>query len=265
MKTPVITIFVVAVMIVGICLIFYDYKKHGLHEEAIGISKSQAESVKKARIRGEDRVEQQDYAGAIIEFKRAAKMLPNDPYIHNDLGAAYYESGMRAINPPVPPDEDIGYGIEIDARFIEKKEEIFDKIKQSLDMTASGIITVVVNNLPLSKEIETYIKPTNNYIHVEEELKDEGSRDYWITIIKGQTKDYFLDAEKEYLQAIDLQSVKDANGRKYSGYSVASRNLGTLYHRMGKKKEALNNWQRALQLEPSDQALKKLVDSYRKD
>lgn len=265
MKTPVITIFVVAVMVIGIFLIFYDYRKHGLHEEAIGISKSQAESVKRARVRGEDKVKQQDYAGAILEFERAAKMLPNDPYIHNDLGAAYYELGMRAINPPVPPDEDIGYGVEIDARFINNKEEVFEKLKQSLDMTASGIITVVVNNQPISKEIESYIKPIDHYIHIEEESKDDGVRDYWITIIKGQTKNYFLDAEKEYIQAIDLLSVRDTNGRKYSSYSVASRNLGTLYHRMGKKKEALNNWQRALQLEPSDQALKKLVDSYRKE
>jgi tetratricopeptide (TPR) repeat protein len=265
MKTPVITIFVVSVMIIGIFLIFYDYKKHGLHETPIGISRSQAEAVKKARIRGEDKVKNQDYLGAINDFSRASKMLPKDPYIHNDLGAAYYEFGMRSINPPVPPDEDIGYGNEVDARFMDNKEEVFAKLKEALDMTISGVVTIAVNNQPLSKEINDYIKPMNHYIHIEEEVKDDGGKDYWITILKGPTKDYFLNAEAEYIEAINLLSVRDTKGRKYSSYPVASRNLGTLYHRMGRRKEALENWQRALQLEPSDQDLKRLVDSFRKD
>lgn len=264
MKTPVVTIFVVSVMIVGIFLIFYDYKKHGLREEPIGMSRSQAELVKKARIRGEDKVKQLDYLGAVEDFSRAVKMMPTDPYIRNDLGAAYYELGMRSIEPPVPPDEDIGYGIEIDGRFMESKKQIFDKLKEALDTTISGIITVVVNDQAISKEILDYIKPLDHYIHIEEETKEDGKKDYWITIIKGQTKDYFLKAEREYLEAINILSVRDSTGRKYSSYSVASRNLGTLYHRMGRKKDALMNWQRALQLEPSDQDLKRLVDSFRK-
>jgi len=265
MKTPVVTIFVLVVMIIGIFLIFYDYKEHGLRNEPIGISKSQAESVKRARTRGEDKIKLQDYAGAIEEFKRAIKMLPKDPYVHNDLGAAYYELAMRSINPPVPPDEDIGYGIEVDARLMKDKEQIHGSLKEALDMTSSGIITVAVNSQPIAKEIEDYIKPLGHFIHVEEETKENEEKDYWVTIIKGPTKEYFLDAEEEYLNAIDLLYVKDSTGRKFSSYSVASRNLGTLYHRMGRKKDALANWQRALQLEPSDQDLKRLVDSFRKD
>ena len=265
MKTPVITIFVLVVMIIGIFLIFYDYKKHGLREEPIGISKSQAESVKRARTRGEEKVKQQDYSGAIEEFRRATKMLPTDPYVHNDLGDAYYELGMRSINPPVPPDEDIGYGTEVDARFMKDKKQIFESLEQAMDMTASGVITVAVNSQPIAKEIEDYIEPLDHFVHIEEETKENGEKDYWVTIIKGPTKEYFLNAEEEYLKAIDLLYVKDSSGRKFSSYSVASRNLGTLCHRMGRKKDALSNWQRALQLEPSDQDLKRLVDSFRKE
>ena len=268
MKTPIVTIFIVAVLIIGLGLAFYDYKTHGIHEKTIGISKSQAETLRRARLSGEDKVQQQDYTGAVESFKRAIQISPRDPYIHNDLGAAYYHMGLKAMNPPIPEDEDLGYGAEVDARYGNTREQIreqaFTKLKEALDKTESGTITVIVKDQTISKEIESYIHPMEHYVHVEEENRDDGGKDYWITTIKGKTKDFFLSAEKEYLQAIDLLSVKDASGRKYSGYSVASRNLGTLYFRMGKKKDALANWQRALQLEPSDEELRQLVNSYRK-
>jgi len=269
MKTPIVTVFIVAVLIIGLGLAFYDYKTRGFHEKPIGMSRTQSEALKKARLVGEEKANQQDYIGAIVEYKRAIQISPRDPYIHNDLGAAYYYLGLKAINPPISEDEDLGYGIEVDARYYtgtkeQIREQALTKLKEAIDQTESGIITVVATNLALSKEIETSTRSMGNYVHIEEDAKDDGSKDYWITIIKGKAKDYFLNAEKEYLQAIDLLSVKDASGHRYSGYSVASRNLGTLYFRMGKKKDAIENWQRALQLEPSDQELRKLVDTYRK-
>lgn len=263
MKTPLITIFVVAIMVIGLFLAFYDYKKHGIHEQPIGISKSQSEALKKARVKGEQLVEKQDYDSAIEEYKRAIQLSPRDPYIRNDLGAAYYYLGLKAMDPPIPDDEDIGYGTSIDARQL-TKEQTIEKVKETLNTVKSGIITVVVKDQSVSKDIELFIKPMGHYIHIESEPREDGGQNYWATIITGKTKDYFLNAEKEYRAAIDLLFVRDAEGRKYSSYSVASRNLGTLYFRMGRKKEALNHWQRALQLEPSDQELKRLVDSYRK-
>jgi len=270
MKTPIVTVFIVAVLIIGLGLAFYDYKTRGLHENPIGISRTQAEMLRRARVVGEEKANQKDYVGAVEEYKRAIRISPRDPYIRNDLGAAYYYLGLKAINPPIPEDEetDYGSGSGIDARYGDKKEQIreqaFTKLKEALDKTESGIITVVVRDSALSKEIVTSSNSLGNYAHAEEEVKDDGVKDYWITIIKGKTKDYFIVAEKEYLQAVDFLAVRDSAGHKYSAYSVASRNLGTLYFRMGRKKEALANWQRALQLEPADQDLRKLVDSYRK-
>ena len=263
MKTPFVTIFVVAILIIGLFLAFYDYKKHGAHEQSMGISRSQSDTLKRARLKGEQLSEQKNYEGAMQEYKKAIQISPKDPYIHNDLGAAYYCLGLKAMDPAIPEDEDMGYGTSIDARSL-TKEQTLEKIKEALNTVKSGVITVVVKDQVISKDIESFILPTGNYIHIEDEPREDGGRNYWATIIIGITKDYFLSAEKEYLASIDLLFVRDATGRKYSSYAVASRNIGTLYFRMGKKKEAVNNWQRALQLEPSDQELKKLVDSYRK-
>jgi tetratricopeptide (TPR) repeat protein len=268
MKTPIVTVFIVAVLVIGLGLALYDYKTRGLHENPIGISRTQAEMLRRARVVGEEKANQKDYVGAIEEYKRAIRVSPKDPYIRNDLGAAYYSLGLKVMNPPIPEEEENGYGTEVDARYGDNKEQIREqaltKLKEALDKTESGLITVVVRNSALGKEIETSNNSLGNYVHTEEEIKDDGTKNYWITIIKGKTKDYFIDAEKEYLQSIELLSVRDSSGRKYSAYSVASRNLGTLYFRMGRKKDALANWQRALQLEPADQDLRKLVDSYRK-
>ena len=263
MKTPFITIFVVAILIIGLFLAFYDYKKHGIHEQPIGISRSQSDTLKKARLKGEQLSEQKNYEAAIQEYKKAIQISPKDPYIHNDLGAAYYYLGLKAMNPPIPEDEDMGYGTSVDARAL-TKEQMTEKIKEALDIVKSGVITVVVKDPTMSKDIESFIRPTGNYVYIEDEPREDGGKNYWATIITGITKDYFLNAEKEYLASVDLLFVRDATGRKYSSYAVASRNLGTLYFRMGKKKEAVSNWQRALQLEPSDEELKNLVDSYRK-
>jgi len=268
MKTPIVTVFIVAVLIIGLGLAFYDYKTRGFHENPIGISKTQAEALRKSRLVGEEKANQKDYVGAIEEYKKSIQISPRDPYIRNDLGAAYYYLGLKAMNPPIPEEEEMGYGAEVDARYGDTKEQIREqalmKLKEALDKTESGIITVVVRDSALSKEIETSNHSIVNYVHIEEDIKDDGVKDYWITIIKGKTKDYFISAEKEYLQAVDFLAVRDSSGHKYSAYSVASRNLGTLYFRMGRKKDALANWQRALQLEPADQDLRKLVDSYRK-
>ncbi|MFC1719407.1 hypothetical protein ACFL6S_37500, partial [Candidatus Poribacteria bacterium] len=104
-----------------------------------------------------------------------------------------------------------------------------------------------------------------HYVHVEEEDTDEDEKEFWVTIITGETKDAFLNAEKEYLKSINIKYVKDSDGRRYSNYATVSRNLGTLYFRIGRKKEAISQWRRAMELEPSDAELRELLDKYEDD
>lgn len=262
MRTPIITVFVVSVLIIGLALAFYDYKKHGVRYQTddINITKSESEALKNARQTGEELTYKQDYEGAIAEYERALKISPRDAYLRNNLGASYYYLGLKSMEPPMEED-DFGLGKEIDGRHI-SKEDTIKKLNEALEQTKSGTITIVVKDKSIAKQIESYISPLNHYVHIEEENTDDGSKEYWITIITGKTKEAFLNAEKQYLQAIDLKSVRDVNGRKYSNYSAASRNLGTLYFRMGRKKDAIANWSRALQIEPTDTELRELIDKY---
>lgn len=260
MRTPIITVFVVCILIVGLALAFYDYKKHGAHEQPLDITKSGSRILKEAKQSGDEQTYRGNFKLAIEHYEHALKFSPRDAYLHNNLGAAYYHLGLESMDPPVAED-DIEFGTEVDARLL-KGSEPLERVKEAIKKTPSGVVTAVVEDTAAKSQIEAYAISLQNYVHTEEEVDEDGNKEFWLTILTGKTKDAFLEAEKEYLQAIDIKSVRAGDGRKYSNYSAASRNLGSLYFRMGRKKEAIAQWRRALQLEPKDAELRELLGKY---
>lgn len=57
-----------------------------------GIRKGEA-----AKTVGEAYLSQKNYTGALREFTKAVKVLPNDPYLHNNLGLTYQGKGRLDI------------------------------------------------------------------------------------------------------------------------------------------------------------------------
>jgi tetratricopeptide (TPR) repeat protein len=261
MRTPIITIFVFCVLIISIGLAIYDYKKHGMHDRSIDLSRSDADALKGAIKTADSEFYQGEYEKAIAKYEKALRYSPRDAYLRNNLGTAYYHQGLESMDTPLK-EEEFGFGVEIDARKL-KGSVPLEKVKDALKGVKSNIVTAVVGDVAAKKLIENYALSLKYFVHVEEELDEENNREFWITIITGKTKDAFLKAEKELMTAIDIKSVKDTFGRRYSGYSAASRNLGTLYFRMGRKKDAVVQWERALQLEPTDAELRELLGKYK--
>lgn len=260
MKTPIITIFVFLVLIISIGFAIYDYRKHGMHEQAIDLSKSDADILRNAKAVADTEFYQGEYEKAIAKYEKALKYSPRDAYLRNNLGTSYYHLGLESMDEPIK-EEEFGFGIEIDARNM-KAPVPLEKVKEVLKEVKSNIITLVVDDQTSRKTIEDYALNLKHFVHVEEEFDEDNNRDFWITIITGKSKEAFIKAEREFLMAIDIKAVRDNSGRKYSGYSAASRNLGTLYFRMGRKKEAVAQWERALQLEPTDTELRELLGKY---
>ena len=259
MRTPAVTIFVVCVLVIGFALAFYYYKKEGLFTETPDISKSQAESLKRAKAEGDEEFYKENYEEAIRKYKQALRMWPRDAHLQNDLGAAYYRLGLVLMIPPMREGQ-FDFGVEIDARA--EDSEPLKIVETKLEMTKSGIITAVVNDETDKDKIEARVRSLGHHLHVEIEDTEEDGKEFWLTIITGETKEAFLNAEKAYLRSINIKYVKDDTGRRHSNYATASRNLGTLYFRMGRKKEAIAQWQRALQLEPTDSELRQLLDKH---
>ncbi|MBD3181088.1 tetratricopeptide repeat protein [Candidatus Poribacteria bacterium] len=260
MKTPVVTIFVIFILAIGIGLAIYDYSKHGPRQGNSDISKSEAETLKETKLSGDEQAYKGSYEKAIEKYKHALKISPRDAYIHNDLGTAYYHLGLEKADPPMTEDQ-FDFGIEVDARRVEETETVLQMFENAEEKTKSGIITIVVDEPEIKDTVVNKALAEDYYAHAETETQ-ENKKEYWITVIKGETKEAFLNAEKEYLEAIDIKSVRDAEGRKYSSYSTASRNLGVLYFRMGRKKDAVEQWRRAFQLEPTDAELRNLLGKY---
>lgn len=259
MRTPIITIFVVCILIVGVALALRDYSKHGLRTEEPGISKSEADVLTQTKEAGDEAFQKENYEGAINKYQRALEMWPRDANLLNDLGAAYYRWGLQLMEPPIAEDK-FDFGVEVDARYEGAKP--LKMVKEKLEETKSGIITTVVNDEADKMEIQDYALSLKHYVYIEEEDIEDSEKEYWLTIITGAAKEKFLKAEELYRNAIKIKSVKDENGRRYSTYPSASRNLGTLYFRMGRKKDAVAQWRRALQLEPADAELRNLLDKY---
>jgi tetratricopeptide (TPR) repeat protein len=259
MRTPVITIFVVCVLVIGLALAFYDYKKHGVRTEPTNFSKSEGDTLKRTKESGDEQFLKENYEGAVKQYQRALQMWPRDAHLYNDLGASYYRLGLQSMDSPMAEDE-FDFGVEVDARYEGAKP--LEMVQEKLAETKSGIITAVVGEEADKTEIETYARSQGKHIHVEVEDLEDGEKEYWLTILTGKTKDEFLKAERAYLDAINIKSVRDDSGRRHSTYPSASRNLGTLYFRMGRKKEAVAHWQRALQLEPTDAELRALISKY---
>ena len=265
MRTPVITIFVVCILVIGLALAFYDYRKHGVRTERIDFSKSDEDSLKRTKESGDEEFQKENYSGAIQKYKRALDMWPRDAHLHNDLGTAYYRLGLQRMEPPMAEDE-FDFGVEVDARY--GGANPLEMVKEKLAEMRSGIITAVMNEEADGKKIEAYALSLGHHVHIEEEDTENDGMEYWLTIIAGETKEAFRNAEMEYLRAIKIKSVKDDTGRRYSTYPSASGNLGTLYFRMGRKKDAVVQWQRALQLEPNGDnsaELRALIEEYKNE
>jgi len=203
MKTPAIMIFVVVVLIMGIvALAVYDYKRRGFRTEGPGISKSEADTLKRTREKGDELFQKQNYESAIMKYEQASEMSPRDAHIYNDLGAAYYRLGLARMEPPME-EEDFDFGVEVDARVAGLKT--FEMVEDILKTTRSGIITAVVNGETDRDRIEKYASSLGHYVHVEEEEEvEEDEREFWLTIITGETKEALVNAEKKYLRAISI-------------------------------------------------------------
>ena len=171
MKTPGVSIFVVVVLVLGVALAFYDYSKHGAREEQGKISKYEAYKLKNTKLLGAEESYKGDYEKAIKDYKAALKIAPRDAYLHNDLGTAYYYLGLKSINPPIKEDE-FEFGIEVDARHL-KKSEVLPKVKEALNKTDSGIITVVMVDQDAKDEVVAFAQSLKYIVNVEEEKREK--------------------------------------------------------------------------------------------
>ena len=227
--------------IIGVCIcllviitlyFYYQYKKDEMPDEAYT---TESEEFIDSYDNAKRYAEVNDYTRAIGYFTEALKIRPDNAEVHNDLGATYLNMGIDVSEPLWPEELSDMTGFEA-----------AQQLAQALAQIESGLIVFTKVRQKIADDLAAQASNENCYAHVERHQLTAT-----VTIIKGKTKEAFRKAEAEFIRAKDLKPR----------YAPAYQNLGNLWYRMGRHKDALILWQGALELEPNNKELRKYLQA----
>ena len=201
----------------------------------------ESEEFKQIRTHATDAFNAGKYQQAIELYSKAIKMRPENSEIYNDLGAVYYEQGLKYAGPSWPSWEK-----ELSS---ESPDESVAELKVAIDKTASGAILFKTRDEATADAIEEEAKQFGGEVY-----RQRWENEITLNILIGETKEYLLRARDHYTRALDLKPT----------HSVAYRNLGSFYMKVGKTDRALDYYQKAYELDPRDAELEEYLNQFRK-
>ena len=238
MKLQLPTLIAVCVSIVVIGIIYFFAKD----ESQLGIAVNlESEEFKQMRTHATDAFNAKQYQQAIELYSQAIKMRPENAEVFNDLGTVYYEQGLQYAGPNWPSWEK-----ELSS---ESPEEAIAELRSAYDKTNSGSILLKTRHETVADAIEVEAKQLGGEVY-----RQRWENEITLNILIGETKVYLLRARDHYLRALDLKST----------HSVAYRNLGSFYMKVGKTDRALDFYEEAYKLDPRDAELEEYLNQFRK-
>ena len=201
----------------------------------------ESEEFKQLRTHATDAFNAKKYQQAIELYSQAIKMRPENSEVFNDLGAVYYIQGIQYAGPNWP-------SWEKELRD-ETPNEAVAELKIAIDKTASGAIVFKTRDEAVADAIEDEAKQLGGEVY-----RQRWENEITLNILIGETKEYLLRARDHYIRALDLKPT----------HSVASRNLGSFYMKVGKTDKALDYLQEAYKLNPRDAELEKYLNQFKK-
>ncbi len=236
LQPPTLIAVCIAILLIG-GIYFY-----GRDKAELGIAVNlESEEFKQLRTHATDAFNAGKYKQAIELYSEALKMRPENAEIYNDLGTVYYEQGLKYAGPSWPSWEK------------ELREETPDQAVAELQLaiakTISGVITFKTRDSPVANAIEEHARQLGGEVY-----RQRWENEITVNILIGETKTYMLRARDHYYRALDLKPT----------HSVAYRNLGSFYMKVGKTDRALDNYQQAYKLDPRDVELEEYLNQFRK-
>lgn len=238
MKLQLPTLIAVCIAILLISGIYF----FGRDKPNLGIAVNlESEEFKQLRSDAKDAFNAGKYEQAIELYSEALKMRPENAEIYNDLGAVYYEQGIAYAGPEWPSwQKDIIGGSTDDA---------LAELHIALKETASGIINLKTRDASIAYALEEEAKALEAEVY-----RERWENEISLNILIGQTKVFLLKARDHYLRALDLKPT----------HSLAYRNLGSLYMKVGKTDKAIDYYQEAYKLDPRDAELQEYLNQFKK-
>lgn len=214
----------------------------GRDKAELGIAVNlESEEFKQLRTHATDAFNAGKYQQAIELYSEALKMRPENAEIYNDLGTVYYEQGLKYAGPSWPSWEK------------ELREDSVDQaiaeLKIAVDKTGSGVVTLKTRDETVADAIEEEATQLGGEVY-----RQRWENETTLNVLIGQTKIYMLRARDHYIRALDLKPT----------HSVAYRNLGSFYMKVGRTDKALDYYQEAYKLDPRDAELEEYLNQFRK-
>ena len=214
----------------------------GRDKAELGIAVNlESEEFKQLRTHATDAFNAGKYQQAIELYSEALKMRPENAEIYNDLGTVYYEQGLKYAGPSWP-------SWEKELREDSVNEAIAE-LKVAVDKTGSGSIMLKTRDEAVADAIEAEATQLDGAVY-----RQRWENETTLSVLIGQTKIYMLRARDHYIRALDLKPT----------HSVAYRNLGSFYMKVGRTDKALDYYQEAYKLDPRDAELEEYLNQFRK-
>ncbi len=222
-------------LIGGIYLVGRDKSELGI---AVNL---ESEEFKQLRTHATDAFNAGKYEQAIELYSTALKMRPENAEIYNDLGTVYYEQGLKYAGPSWPSWEK-----ELRENSV---DQAITELKVAVDKTGSGAIMLKTRDEAVADAIEAEAQQLGGAVY-----RQRWENETTLNVLIGQTKVYLLRARDHYIRALDLKPT----------HSVAYRNLGSFYMKVGRTDKALDYYQEAYKLDPRDAELEEYLNQFRK-
>lgn len=214
----------------------------GRDKSELGIAVNlESEEFKQLRTHATDAFNAGKYQQAIELYSEALKMRPENAEIYNDLGTVYYEQGLKYAGPSWPSWEKELREDSVD--------EAVTELKVAVNKTGSGAITFKTRDDAVADALEQEGGQLGGAVY-----RQRWENETTLNILIGQTKIYLLRARDHYIRALDLKPT----------HSVAYRNLGSFYMKVGRTDKALDYYQEAYKLDPRDTELEEYLNQFRK-
>ncbi len=214
----------------------------GRDKTELGIAVNlESEEFKQIRTHATDAFNAGKYQQAIELYSMALKMRPENAEIYNDLGTVYYEQGLRYAGPSWP-------SWEKELRE-ETPNQAVEELNAAVTKTTSGVIVLKTRDDAVADAIEKQAQQLNGEVY-----RQRWENEITLSILIGDTKTYLLRARDHYYRALDLKPT----------HSVAYRNLGSFFMKVGKTDTALDHYQEAYKLDPRDTELEEYLNQFRK-